>query len=224
MRREVRVGIVDSGIRARHAGVVKAAKRFRLDAELQLGQGEAEADRLGHGSAVLETICQHAPNARFCIAQVFHDRWHTTPLQIAAAMHWLIDQEVNIINLSLGVRTDRLLMRDACMRAQEAGILLCAACPAQGLPVFPASYPNVLRVTGDARCGRGQWSWLGSAQADFGAVVSTDPRGPAGASIACAAISGTIAALMQAGVRPHELLAHLKQHAAFVGIERKRLA
>ncbi|MBM7061982.1 peptidase S8 and S53 subtilisin kexin sedolisin [Pseudomonas sp. UL073] len=221
MATELRVGIVDSGYAPRQAAWVHSARRFRLDGEA-LVEEEAQADALGHGTAVLDTLAGAAPRAPFCVAQVFAERWQTSPLQIAAAVHWLIEQRVALINLSLGVRSDRPVLRDACAAARDAGILLCASSPAQGEPVFPASYPEVLRITGDARCAPGQWSWLNSAQADFGAPVAA-VQGVVGASIACAALSALIVDFLQRepGADLAVVQAWLRAGAAFVGPERR---
>jgi hypothetical protein len=126
-----------------------------------------------------------------------------------------------LINLSLGLQQDRPVLRQACAEVQAAGVLLCASSPAQGAAVYPASYPGVIRITGDARCAPGQWSWLGSAQADFGGHVGE--RDMAGASLGCAAVTGRIAALMQQqpGLDRQQLLAWLQAHASFTGPERR---
>ncbi|MCY1281804.1 hypothetical protein D9M70_306200 [compost metagenome] len=223
MASEWRVGVVDSGFAPHQANRVLAARRFQLDDE-SLSDGDAMPDRLGHGSAVLDALAGAAPLARFCVAQVFGERGQTSPLQIAAALHWLIEQRVALINLSLGLRSDRPVLREACAAAREAGILLCASSPAQGTAVFPANYPGVIRITGDARCTPGQWSWLDSAQADFGAHVAAG-NGVAGASIACAALSGLIVDFLchEPGADQETVLAWLRDGAAFVGPERRGL-
>lgn len=223
MTTEFRIGIVDSGYRSDQAKHVTMTRSFWLDADGSLQQGEAESDLLGHGSTMLDLIVEHAPGVRLCVAQVFQARRATTPLQIVAALYWLIEQEVKIINLSLGVRQDRPLLREACTQALEAGIVLCASSPAQGAPVYPASYPGVLRITGDARCSAGQWSWLNSSQADFGTMVASNTGSLAGASIATAAMSGLIAAffLQYPGASRQQLLEHLQCGACFSGIERR---
>lgn len=220
MSGELLVGVVDSGHAPQQAALVHAARAFRLDGET-LREEPAQADRLGHGTAVLEALALEPGAIRCCVAQVFAERWQTSPLQVAAAIHWLIEQGVVLINLSLGLRQDRPLLREACQRALDAGIVLCAASPAQGEPVWPASYPGVLRITGDARCAPGQWSWLDSAQADFGAPVTAG--GLAGASLACAHFSGLLARHLQQhpGSERTALLEHLRRQAAFVGPERR---
>ncbi|QBR03243.1 S8 family serine peptidase [Paraburkholderia pallida] len=236
MSHELRVGVVDSGYGGAQAASVDAALGFALGEDLCVHEHVATPDKLGHGSAVLAHILHAAPGARFCVAQVFHERPVTSAAQIASAVRWLIAQRVRIINLSLGVRADRNALREACEEAVEAGIVVCASSPAQGAGVFPASYPGVVRVTGDARCAAHQWSWLDTAQADFGAVVKgqtqhmpgmANERGaPAGASIATAALSGHLAArlMLDPAADRDALLAHLRAHAAFIGAERRSLA
>ncbi|MDU4254957.1 S8 family serine peptidase [Pseudomonas sp.] len=220
MRPELRVGVVDSGHAVEQAGSVVAGQRFRL-ADDGLDRLPLSVDRLGHGSVVCEAILSQVPGARLCVAQVFDERGVTSPLQIAAALHWLGEQGVRVINLSLGVRQDRPILRGAVTELIEAGVLVCASSPARGEPVFPASYPGVIRVTGDARCGDGQWSWLDSPQADFGAAVTV--AGRSGASLGCAAFSGHLAALLVE--RPElsnvQLVGLMRERAAFRGIERK---
>lgn len=224
MATEPRIGVIDSGHGPEQAAQVLAAQRFWLDGDA-LQQGPIEADLLGHGTAVIATLVGQAGPLPLCVAQVFGGRWSTSALQIAAAIHWLIEQQVVLINLSLGLRQDRPLLREACAAANEAGILLCASSPAQGEPVFPAGYPDVLRITGDARCAAGQWSWLDSAQADFGAAVRAD-SGLAGASVACAALSGQVAAFLrrEPGAGRQAVIEYLRQGASFIGPERRGVA
>ncbi|NMZ62308.1 subtilisin-like serine protease QhpE [Pseudomonas nitroreducens] len=220
MRPELRVGVVDSGFAESQSANVSAARRFFLTDTGHAGS-EPQVDALGHGSAVCEAILSHAPSVRLSVAQVFDERGVTSPLQIAAALHWLGEQGVRVINLSLGVRQDRPILRDAVAELVEAGLIVCASSPARGEAVFPAGYPGVIRVTGDARCGEGEWSWLDSPQADFGAAVKVGGR--SGASLGCAAFCGHLAALLVE--RPElsnvQLIELMRERAAFRGIERK---
>lgn len=221
MATELAVGIIDSGFAAEQGDCVAHARRFWLE-NGELKEGDTQPDALGHGSVVLSTLTGQSGPIRLCVAQVFGDRWQTSPLQIAAALHWLIEQDVALVNMSLGLRNDRPVLREACVLAQASGILLCASSPAQGEPVYPAAYPGVIRITGDARCAPGQWSWLNSAQADFGAHVAA-ANGVAGASVGCAALSGIIAGYLQAnpGAGHEAVLTWLREGATFISPERR---
>ncbi|HAV05795.1 MAG: S8/S53 family peptidase [Pseudomonadota bacterium] len=220
MNGTLRIGVVDSGHAPAQASFVHAARRFWLEDEL-LCEGPLAPDSLGHGAAVVDRLLQPAVPVTLCLAQVFGARGQTSALQVAAAIYWLVEQQVSLINLSLGLRQDRSSLRLACAAAAEAGILLCASSPARGEPVFPASYPQVVRVTGDARCSLGQWSWLDSAQADFGAAPHA-LNGTAGASLACAALSGQVTAFLHEhpGAGREAVLEHLRRNASFIGPER----
>ncbi|MBO3275456.1 subtilisin-like serine protease QhpE [Pseudomonas schmalbachii] len=218
MGNELHIGIVDSGHAPEQAGLVLAGRRFFLTDD-GVGEGELVADALRHGSAVLQAIASRAPAVRFSVAQVFDGRGVTSPLQIAAALHWLRERGVRLVNLSLGVRQDRPLLREAVAALVADGVLVCASSPAQGEPVFPASYPGVIRVTGDARCGAGEWSWLDTRQADFGAAVSSG--GQAGSSLGCAALCGHLAALLAEHPEADNawLLQRMREGAAYKGRE-----
>ncbi|RAS22500.1 MULTISPECIES: subtilisin-like serine protease QhpE [unclassified Pseudomonas] len=221
MAAEFRVGVIDSGCAPSQALVM--ARRFWLE-EGVLCEGELQPDRLGHGSAVVTRLQAEAGELPLLLAQVFTEQGSTSALQVAAGLFWLAEQGVTLINLSLGLQQDRPVLRQACAEVQAAGVLLCASSPAQGNAVYPACYPGVIRITGDARCTPGQWSWLGTAQADFGGYVGE--RGMAGASLGCAAVAGRIAALLQRqpGMDRQQVHAWLQAHATFSGPERRGAA
>ncbi|MDR2188510.1 MAG: peptidase S8/S53 subtilisin kexin sedolisin [Azonexus sp.] len=215
------IGVIDSGHASAQTPRVAAARRFTLTADGVIAEAAA-ADPLGHGSAVLDAIASRAPSARFSVAQVFDKRGVTTPLQVAAALEWLCQRGVRLVNLSLGLRRDRPVLRQSCADLLAAGVLICAASPARGGPVFPAHYPGVIRATGDARCAVDQWSWLDSREADFAACVGA-ATGQAGASLGCAAFSGHLAALLAThpAAANDWLLQWLRDHAHYHGSERK---
>ncbi len=218
----LKVGIVDSGFAPAQAGQVAASAAFVLH-EDALWQAEGQPDQLAHGTKIVEVIQHCAPDAQLYMAQVFSERLTTTASQVAEAIHWLVEQEVQLINLSLGLRTDWECLREAVAEAVAAGILICASSPAKGEPVFPAAYPGVLRTTGDARCGPEQWCWLDTRYADFAGHVRSLTGEIAGASIGTAWLCGHIARFMvrQPAASRTELGRYLKTGAAFQGAERR---
>jgi hypothetical protein len=193
---EVLVGLVDSGV-ARELG-----DRIAVDSAFALGEGErverrsATGDAIGHGSSVARTILSAAPTARIANAQVFHRSIAAPPAVVADALDWAVEQGARLVNMSFGVRSDREILRAACAAARGAGAILFAAAPARGPAVFPAAYPGVIRVSGDARCAPGEVSLLGSAQVDFGACPRTSDGRLRGASAAVAQLTGRAAAFL----------------------------
>jgi len=137
-----------------------------------------------------------------------------------------VAQEVALINLSLGLRAPREVLAGACRRAIEAGVIVCAAAAAQGDAVFPAAFPGVLRMTGDARCGPGEIAALAGATADYGGHVRP-PDGSlagSGASMGCAHMSGHVARYLAGGGArtPAALRRWLDGVARYHGAERRR--
>lgn len=212
--RSLPIGIIDSGIDPSQR--VQASQGFSLQ-DGKVISHPASPDRLSHGEQLLEIIQNLAPGCAIHAAQVFSDRLVTTAAQLDAALAWLLDQQVVLINLSLGLRQDNPVLRDACEQAIAGGVILCASTPARGDPVWPAAYPGVWRITGDSRCGPGEFSWLASPHADLGGCVRSIDGGTAGASMACAHLSGHIARYLSQGGKPTDLAHWLRQTASFHG-------
>ncbi len=181
-------------------------------------------DRLGHGSTLAQVMIDQVPHVQLCVARIFDRKLTASANQTAAGIDWLVAQGVQVINLSFGLRQDRLPLAQACQRALDAGVVLVAASPAMGEPVYPASYPGVIRVTGDARCQPDQYSWGPSRQADFGACVRAGHPQVIGASVATAYISARVGGYLQANsgrpLDPAHLQEWLREGAFYQGAQR----
>jgi hypothetical protein len=202
---------------------VAASRGFVAGPDGEVIQTAVVEDRLGHGSALADILLQGAPACRLVNAQVFGRELRCSAAQVAAALDWLAGQQVHLVNMSFGLREDRRVLRLACERAQARGIILIAAAPARGEPVYPASYPGVIRATGDARCTPGELSCLRTPQADFGAHVRSAARGVAGASVGCARVSARAARFLGEfpGASGMQLMDWLAGQASYHGPERR---
>ena len=181
----IRVGLVDTGIAPALARSVLAAKAFT--------RAPLAEDGHGHGTAVARIVLHHAPQARLLSAQAFGPGARTEATAVADALRWLIAERARLVNLSLGLPHDRDILRAAVVEALACGLILIASTPARGAAVYPAAYPGVLRVTGDARCAPGEISALGGAPADYGACPRQLDGTPGGASLAAAHVTGLLA-------------------------------
>ncbi len=220
MSRQVRIGVVDSGCSTEQLAHCGASAAFVLD-DGEVRILPATPDALCHGSRIAAILLHFAPQAELFVAQVFRERRATSAAQVAAAIDWLLEREVAIINLSLGLREARPVLAQACTRALQAGVVLCASAPAHGAPVYPAAFADVLRVTGDARCARAEIAAIGAAHADFGAhVMPLDgDRRAAGASMACAHVSAFAARHFGQGGDARSLRDALAAQARYQGID-----
>jgi len=193
---DVLVGLLDSGVAVDLRPRVAAERAFAFGEGDVVAPRAATADVVGHGSSLARTILAATPAASIVNAQVFHGSITAPPAVIAAALAWVVERGARVVNLSFGVRQDRDVLRLACEAARAAGALLFAATPARGPRVFPAAYPGVIRISGDARCAADEVSLLASVQADFGACPATIDEHVRGASAATARITGKVATLL----------------------------
>jgi subtilisin family serine protease len=215
------IGLVDSGVGqgARIAG----ARAFRLEENGSISAGPLEPDVIGHGSSIAATILAAAPASRLVVAQVFRGAMTAPAAVVAAALEWLTPKEVRLVNMSFGLARDRQVLRNACAAARAAGLLLVAASPARGPRAFPAAYPGMIRVSGDARCVPGAVSLLEEDPPLFGACPRTGDDRVQGASAAAAHLSGLVAAWMRdrRELSLEEALDHLRSVARHRGRERR---
>ena len=210
-----RVALIDSGAGER---ALRAA-RFAKDGS---GPLPAAPDPTGHGSRLASLWSANAPAHTLLLGQVFSDEGPTTPAAVAAAIHWAIGEQAQLVHLSLGLREDRAWVAVAVARAVKAGLILVAATPAQGSAVYPAGYPGVLKATGDARCEALEISALGESH--FGACVRyPDSFGDTGrgASVGAGYVTAAILRLVTPGAGSVALRATLTAAARYHGPERR---
>lgn len=151
-----RIGLIDS---CGAFPTASAAARFVAAAQ-RVARVECIADPTGHGTRIASIIAADTDDAELVLAQVFTSATPTSAAIIAAAIDWAVSENVQLLHLSLGLAADRPVLQAAIVRAMARDILVVAAMPARGGPVFPAAYPGVIRGTGDARCQPGELSAL----------------------------------------------------------------
>jgi hypothetical protein len=214
----IRVGIADSGIDGAARGRVVAAVDVSPSGEIEVPS--LPRDLCGHGSTIAALIA--SPTIELLDARIFDRALRTSAVRAAASIDWLVEQHARIINLSIGLREDRVVLREACARAVAGGVLVVASAPARGAPVFPASYPGIVRATGDARCKPGEISWLDGPTADFGGCVRAGDDATRGASVGCANVTAAIAAWLAKNpdAADEDAVEALRRSAKYHGPER----
>lgn len=225
----LKVGIVDGGFIRVPPHALDRAASFTPAADGSVRREPAAGRPLPHGEAVAALVLEAAPTTRVIDARIASHRHAPTPAMVAAAIEWCVEEGARVVNLSLGLLEDRAVLREACTRALARGVVLVAAAPARGTPVFPAAYPGVLAVSGDARCAPGQWSLL-KGETSGGGGWGCCPAGPGkaagGASMATARFSGIVAEFLaeSPGVHIDEVLGQLAARATWQGREYKGIA
>ena len=226
-----RVGLIDScgGLEAIDAApseqppghgssVVDAAAFAAHDGGVECR--ETVADPTGHGSRIARLLVS-GRRLELLLGQVFTTRGPTSGAAVAAAIDWAVERGAGLIHLSLGLGSDRAVLKQAVQRAIAAGCILVGANPVRGAPAYPAAYPGVIRATGDARCAPHELSSLGPWF--FGGCPRleerTDDGARGGASIGAAWVTH---AILQEGPLPAPAIVEaLTARAKYLGPERR---
>jgi len=151
--RAARIAIVDSGVYAQHPHVHGIAGGISLVA----GADPADyVDRNGHGTAVAAAIREKVPGADLIVVKIFDRTLSATADDLARAIEYAVDQQVDLINLSLGTtnpaHANRLQAAVSAARAGEAVVVTAA--DQAGLPSLPGSLSGVIAVSLDWQCER----------------------------------------------------------------------
>ncbi len=148
----VKIAIIDSGADFEHPEIGPIAHGIdsRIDSDGQIIWGTDCADRLGHGTACTGIIRQIAPDAEIHIIRIFEQSLVAEGRVLIAALKWVIDQGIDVVNLSLGT-TDRQYfepIQKLCQQAARENIILVAAAHNRGIKSYPAILPDVIGVQG----------------------------------------------------------------------------
>ncbi len=172
--------------------------------------GDGLPDELhGHGTFVAGIVATVAPDATILPIRVLNSEGYADLFRIVQGIYYAIDQDVDVINLSLGTKSQNIILRNAVADAYEAGIVVVAAVgddDRQNPVQVPASEDTTLAVAAteddDARCDFSNYGSHVAITAPGRDIVSAMPGGAyaeaSGTSISTAFVSGTVALLRSA--------------------------
>jgi subtilisin family serine protease len=155
--KDVHIGIVDTGFDKGHPAF--ANTRYVDKTFAPPGSAEAPKD---HGTGIFALLAGGPttstpgliPNARYFFANAFYAESRggqpiSDTTEMMAALNWLIERQVTVVNLSFAGPKDPLV-HFAIQEMARAGIVVVAAAGNEGPsapPSYPAAYPEVIAVT-----------------------------------------------------------------------------
>ncbi len=148
----ITVAIIDSGVDAGHpflAGRVLAGAGFvpgdtgtndSADGIDSNDNGVAD-EMAGHGTMVAGLVARTAPQASILPVRVMDSDGVVTLFSLVQGIYYAIDQGAQVLQVSITIEADALLLADAVAEAQAAGRLLVAAAgnESSSNPFFPAA-------------------------------------------------------------------------------------
>lgn len=178
----------------------------------------------GHAAAMAAALRAGCPGVGIVNLVVFGAGLSTDADIVTRALTRAAGLRPALVLSAFGMVRADAAMAAACAALGAAGVCIVAAAPARGGPVWPAAFPGVLAVQGDARCGPGEWSHLALPQADFGACPLVAGHEQArGASAAAAHFAGLLTQRLAMGLPAADALKALRREARWQGRERRGL-
>jgi hypothetical protein len=146
-------------------------------------------DRLGHGTAVMASIQEKAPDPEYFAVRIFDRELRTNIDAVIAAIQWSVDHEMHIVNLSLGTSNPA--------HAEKFAGLIPRVILVSAAGVYPGELSGVIRVAPDPDCPRDQYRFNGETFLASGyprPMPGVPPeRNLSGASFAVANMTGFVA-------------------------------
>lgn len=102
-----------------------------------------------HGTICAAIVKKYYPSAVLTSIKVLNDKSHKCMMkQLIKAIEWCIDNDIQVVNLSLGSidYRDFKIMRETINRAYSRGLIIVAACNNKDIFTYPASFANVIGV------------------------------------------------------------------------------
>ncbi|MDY7109159.1 MAG: S8 family serine peptidase [Planctomycetota bacterium] len=171
--------------------------------------GDGVVDEMvGHGTFVAGLAAMMAPDAGLLILKVLDGDGIGESFRVVTAIYYAVEQDADVINLSLALSSERQLLKDALSYARESGVVVVAAAGNldQEHPLYPAAHPDAIGVAStDAADHKSEFSNYGGhirLSAPGSEIVSTVPGNAyarwQGTSMSAALISGAAALLKSA--------------------------
>lgn len=158
----VKIAIIDSGINSKHPDLAVAGGASMIEGESPF------IDGAGHGTHVAGVIAAQnnsigvigaAPDAEIYSVKVLSSQGAGTLQAVMEAIQWTIDNDMDIINMSLTTASNVPELEELLKKANELGIIVVAAAgnietiDTEGMYVqntsnvlYPARYPSVIAV------------------------------------------------------------------------------
>ncbi|WMW21768.1 S8 family serine peptidase [Methanolobus mangrovi] len=231
----VRVAVIDTGIDYTHPDL---APNYYGGYDFVNGDTDPMDDN-GHGTHVAGIIAAVdnddiiivgvAPDAELYALKALDSQLDGQISDINAAIDWAIQEDMDIISMSLGSSTDFISLRRMCQEAYDEGIVLVAAAgnDCGGNVNYPAAYDSVIAVSAMEKNGSiACFSNIGpevELAAPGVSILSTYKEDGyasiAGTSMATPHVSGVVALLLSANpsLTPDEVRSILQNSATDLG-------
>ena len=152
--KKIKIGVIDTGIDFQHP----ALQGSIINGINLVNRGSLPIDDNGHGTHIAATIAASnpangmigvAPHALIAPVKAFDEQGSAYVSDIIQAIDWCVTNNMDIINMSFGMRTKSKAMLNAVLRAYQKGIIIVASSGNDNKRKtvdYPARYPHTISV------------------------------------------------------------------------------
>ena len=200
MSKEVYVALIDSGCS------FETYEKIAIDVENNEIKIEKQKDiNFEHGNVIGNIIRDE--NINIYDIQVFDKNLSTTPNHIFGALNYLKDKKVDVISMSLGLKTNYKEIEELINEFIKKGVVIVSSFPRRGEDlVYPASYSGVIKVTSEGMCLDDKVVALDKEKLFFGANPFSNVKNVAGSSVAVAKFTKEFCFYLKKGLKKEEIL------------------
>lgn len=137
----IKIGVIDSCISS------EIQSKYDIT-EMNDMVGVQTDNNITHGSMILSIILQNVSNCEIFYCSVYDEKCIGKIDDVANAINWCIDNNVDIITMSFATLTDNEYMRECVKKAIDNNILITASCiNLSDKTCYPAMYDDVISVS-----------------------------------------------------------------------------
>ncbi len=150
------MAVIDDGVNEDIYNIGNLIHNIEITRDLIVHQRTSfEPNLPTHGTTCAAIIKKYAPDVSLSSVRVLDDKCRGLKDQVIKAIEWCLEEEMNVVNLSLGTihHRDFSAIKRVVNEASRRGIIIVAACNNRDVYTCPASLSSVIGVKHD-RSGR----------------------------------------------------------------------
>ena len=172
----VKIAVVDSGVSPEHPYVSNLVGGvgigFDAYGDVVYNKDDYLPETLwSHGQVCAGLISHRVPDSEIYSVKILNENGTGHPAALVAAIKWCIDNDIDIVNISLGTTGEKWAakLQTECARATKSGIILVAATHVGGLISYPSVFPETIGVGKDNRYKGYEYGYFPTRIAEFAA-------------------------------------------------------
>ena len=149
LKSQLHIAVIDDGVNEGYFKIGELENNIEITADHEINPREGyDPFMISHGSVCAAIIKKYLPDFRLSSIKILDQEMKGMASHLSKAIYWCADNDVDLINLSLGTIDYRDFedIRKAVDYAIDKGLIIVAACSNRNIYTCPASFSKVIGV------------------------------------------------------------------------------